>query len=542
MELQLVNLEKYKNTLYGNIKRQLSGWLELDETTTVTTEEVYRFLHSIKGTGGTLQLCGLMLITENLLDNLDEESDEVWKQEDLKNLLFDLIEHTYEYEHFAEMEIKEKPARDSKAPLIQIIDDDISMLILLKDILEEKGWMVITNADPIKATKQYFEMQPDCLILDIQLPTKDGYQVLQDIHLHNEKYFIPKIMISIQNDKQSRIKAYKMGADDFISKPIDIDEFVVKIERHIQRKKIFDQSVLIDELTQVYNRRFLEDSIPRYFQDFKRSGHLFSISIIDLDHFKKVNDSYGHAIGDVVLMEFAQFIKNNIRSSDLICRYGGEEFVIIFPRTTNVEAKNKLTELIKVFSAKRFTYENQQFSVSFSAGVYTVDDVSVTPKEAFEEADSSLYEAKRSGRARVESIQKTSFKKKRLNVSVIDDDIIIRTILTKTLQSMDFPLYDLNIAVYEDGCSFLNSSRAKENIAHFLILDGVMPTMDGIEVLKEVKHGKNADCFTVLMLTGRKSSEDIATALKMGADDYVTKPFNITDLQARMERLLKKIM
>ncbi|WP_407407446.1 diguanylate cyclase [Peribacillus sp.] len=535
-------MEKYKNTLYRNIKKQLSDWLELDKTKMVTTNEVYRFLHSIKGTAGTIELGGLMLISENLLGKLDEDSDGVWKQDDLENLLFALIEHTYEYEHFAEVEIKEKPAHDTQAPLIQIIDDDISMLILLKDILEEKGWMVITSSDPVKATKQYFEMQPDCLILDIQLPTKDGYQVLQDIHFHNEKYFIPKIMISIQNDKQSRIKAYKMGADDFISKPIDIEEFVVKIERHIQRKKIFDQSVLIDELTQVYNRRFFEDMLPRYFQDFKRNGNLFSISIIDLDHFKRVNDTYGHAMGDVVLLEFAQFIKNNIRSSDLICRYGGEEFVIIFPQTANEEARNKLTELIKIFSTKSFTYEQQHFSVSFSAGVYTVHDESITPKEAFEEADSSLYEAKRLGRARVGSIQKTSIKKKYLNVSVIDDDIIIRTILTKILQSMDFPLYDLHIAVYEDGDSFLNSNRANENIAHFLILDGVMPTMDGIDVLKKVKKGSNADCFTVLMLTGRKSSGDIATALKLGADDYVTKPFNITDLQARMERLIKKIM
>lgn len=535
-------MEKYKNTLYRNIKKQLSDWLELDKTKMVTTNEVHRFLHSIKGTAGTIELGGLMLISENLLGKLDEDSDGVWKQDDLENLLFALIEHTYEYEHFAEVEIKEKPAHDTQAPLIQIIDDDISMLILLKDILEEKGWMVITSSDPVKATKQYFEMQPDCLILDIQLPTKDGYQVLQDIHFHNEKYFIPKIMISIQNDKQSRIKAYKMGADDFISKPIDIEEFVVKIERHIQRKKIFDQSVLIDELTQVYNRRFFEDMLPRYFQDFKRNGNLFSISIIDLDHFKRVNDTYGHAMGDVVLLEFAQFIKNNIRSSDLICRYGGEEFVIIFPQTANEEARNKLTELIKIFSTKSFTYEQQHFSVSFSAGVYTVHDESITPKEAFEEADSSLYEAKRLGRARVESIQKTSIKKKYLNVSVIDDDIIIRTILTKILQSMDFPLYDLHIAVYEDGDSFLNSNRANENIAHFLILDGVMPTMDGIDVLKKVKKGSNADCFTVLMLTGRKSSGDIATALKLGADDYVTKPFNITDLQARMERLIKKIM
>ena len=145
----------------------------------------------------------------------------------------------------------------SSAPLIQIIDDDVSMLILLKDVLEEKGWMVMTHTNPEKAVKQYFEMKPDCLILDIQLPHKDGFQVLQEIQEHNEKYFIPTIMISVKNNKQIRIEAYQKGADDFFEKPIDIEEFVAKVDRHLQRKKIFDQSVLIDELTQVYNRKFL---------------------------------------------------------------------------------------------------------------------------------------------------------------------------------------------------------------------------------------------------------------------------------------------
>ncbi|MGE7759950.1 GGDEF domain-containing response regulator [Peribacillus sp. NPDC097895] len=540
--MNLANMEKYKNSLFENIKNKLSDWLELDEAETIPNQEIFRFLHSIKGTAGTLQLCGLMAIIEKLLEGIDEESARVWSRSDLRNFLFDLIEHSFEYEHFDEVEIKEKPVRDSQAPLIQIIDDDISMLILLKDLLEEKGWMVITNADPVKATKQYFEMQPDCLILDIQLPAKDGFQILQDIHLHNEKYFIPKIMISIQNDKHSRIKAFKMGADDFIGKPIDFEEFIVKMERHIQRKKIFDQSVLIDELTQVYNRRFLEDTLPRYFNDYKRSGQPFSISMIDIDHFKRVNDLYGHSVGDHILVEFAQFIKCNIRSSDLLCRYGGEEFVVIFPDTSNEEAKNKLTGLIKAFSAKQFIQNDQTFSITFSAGVFTVENESVTPREAFEEADNSLYEAKRSGRAKVESIQKNRFNKKSLNVSVIDDDIIIRTILTKALHSLQIPHFDLNIAVYEDGHSFLKSDRAKEDIGHFLILDGVMPIMDGIEVLQKVKQSRNADLFTVLMLTGRKSTDDIANALKLGADDYVTKPFSIKELQARIERLMKKLI
>ncbi len=386
-------------------------------------------------------------------------------------------------------------------------------------------------------------MKPDCLILDIQLPQKNGFQVLQEIQQHNEKYFIPTIMISIENNKQVRIKAYQEGADDFFKKPIDIEEFVVKVGRHLQRKKIFDQSVLIDELTQVYNRKFLVNSLPRFFQDFKRSGQTFSVCILDIDFFKKVNDTYGHLMGDRVLRDFAQYIKGNIRSLDMIYRYGGEEFVIVFPKTTNEEAKGRLNDLIKGFSQIVFTCKEMNFSVTFSAGVFTVKDEAVTVEEALKGADRSLYEAKRLGRARVECSQMTlnAYKKSMLNISIIDDDIIIRTLLAQIMESLPIDDLELNIKVFENGPSFLQSEHANEDVNHFLILDGVMPVMDGIEVLQKVKQGINAHRYKVLMLTGRKSKNEIERALKLGADDYVTKPFSVTELQGRIERILERM-
>ena len=143
-------------------------------------------------------------------------------------------------------------------------------------------------------------------------------------------------------------------------------------------KQIFDQSVLIDELTQVYNRKYLVESLPRFFQDFKRTGQAFTICIVDIDFFKKINDTYGHLMGDQVLRDFAQYLKQNIRSLDMIYRFGGEEFVIVFPKTTSEEAKGRLNELIKGFSKKIFNHNGISFSVSFSAGVFMVENDFVT--------------------------------------------------------------------------------------------------------------------------------------------------------------------
>ena len=538
-----MDLVKYRKLLFKNIKFILEKWFDSEEHKEISNHEVYRFLHSIKGTAGTLELNGLLQKSEQLLQMLDLDDEKLWDQMDLQNFLSDLIELTYECENFEELIEIEQVIHEGQAPLIQIIDDDVSMLMLLKDILEEQGWIVMTHTDPDKAVKHYFEMQPDCLILDICLSQKDGFQVLEDIRLHNEKYFTPVIMISINNDKQSRIKAYKLGADDFVSKPIDMEEFVVKLNRHLQRKKIFDQSVLIDELTKVYNRRFLEEDLPRYFQEFKRTGQTFTIGMLDLDYFKKVNDTYGHSMGDQVLVEFAQYIRSHIRGTDTIYRYGGEEFSIVFPKTTSEEAKCRLNQLIEDFSRKVFNFKDMHFSVTFSAGIYAVENEMVTMAEALRSADEALYEAKRIGRSRVESLNLTLLptKKKKLNISVIDDDVLVRTILSQILQSLKINHFDVNIEVFENGPAFFDSEQAKEDVNHFLILDGVMPIMDGIEVLQKVKQGKNAYQYTVLMLTGRKSEDEIARALNLGADDYVTKPFSVTELQARIERLLKRV-
>nr|WP_285885158.1 diguanylate cyclase [Mesobacillus subterraneus] len=426
--------------------------------------------------------------------------------------------------------------------MVQIIDDDVSMLILLKEALEEKGWMVITNTEPEKAVSQYYDLQPDCLVIDVDLPAKNGFQLLEDIQQHNHKQFIPKVITSIQNDRKTRINAYEMGADDFIEKPIDIEEFIVRINRQLQRKQIFDQSVLIDELTQVYNRRFLFDLLERYLKDFERSEIPFSVALLDLDYFKNVNDTYGHLTGDKVLEIFASFLKENLRSTDIVFRYGGEEFVVLFPRTNDEEAMAVVNRILDQFSKIAFQEHDQSFNISFSAGIYMVSKPEEGSLDILKMADQALYEAKENGRARVESANEAIQPVNNiLNVSVIDDDAIIRTLLVRVLKTIDTGKVVLDIESYENGEKFLGSGRLEQKGKHFLVLDGVMPVMDGIEVLTKVKNNVNWGQVHVLMLTGRKTEYDIARALKLGADDYVTKPFSITELQARIQRLIQRM-
>jgi two-component system, cell cycle response regulator len=538
-----MQFDKYKALLIEKIKLQISEWFESDGSHAISNEEIHRFLHSAKGTAGTIQLGGIYQIVSELLEKLESENQNVWERDELRNFLYPLITNCYEYEHFSEGDKKSLKSRNENLPLIQIIDDDVSMLVLLKDALEDNGWMVIASTEPDKAIEQYYELSPDCLIIDVFLPIKNGFQILDDIHKHNKQKFIPKIMISSDTTRETRLNAYRTGADDFIAKPIDIEELIIRVERQLQRKHIFDQSVLLDELTQVYNRRFFNEIFEKRMKELQKSNQYFSVALLDLDLFKNINDKYGHYTGDQVLIRFAQFLKEHIQSTDFVFRYGGEEFIVLLSESNAQESEKLLSSLLEQFSKIEFSCLAETFSVTFSGGVYFVNNSNVSLSQVLQSADKALYMAKEQGRARVLNSDciVPKLTDQTLNVSVVDDDAIVRTMLVKVLQNMKFNQYELNIQAYEDGHKFFESNRLEDQGEHFLILDGVMPVMDGLEILQKVKEGEYKYQITVLMLTARKSENDIARALKLGADDYVTKPFSILELQARIQRLIQRM-
>jgi len=536
-----MNFEKYKNLLLTKIKDQIFQWSEIEEYIDIPNAEVYRFLHSIKGTSGTLQLEDIYQISNALIEQMKSLHKEQWNSTELVQFLFELKKLSLGCVSINNKETKRQFESEHK-PLIQIIDDDISILILLKDYLEKQGWMVITNSNSVKAVSQFFELHPDCVLIDVNLPEKNGFEIIEDIQIHSNKLFVPIIMISVLNDRNTRMKAYKMGADDFIEKPIDLEELSVHIERHLQRKQIYDQSVLLDELTNLYNRRYLKVVFDRCIDELNRFHHPFSIAILDIDHFKRINDKYGHLTGDTVLSKFASYLKENTRSSDVVFRYGGEEFIILFPNTDDSQAQKIISRFLDKISSIHFDGDSEEFYVTFSAGINTILSDKTTMEEALAFADQALYKAKKMGRARVECFHPSfrNMDKKKLFISIIDDDSIIRSMLKRKLEEIKIEEYEINIECFQNGPEFFQSNNLEKNGKHFLILDGVMPMMDGLEVLKRVKQTEWKNEVSVIMLTGRNSKKDIARALELGADDYMTKPFNVADLKARISQLIHR--
>lgn len=530
-----MEIKKYEKMLLKRIKNQMSDWFDIQDAVLPTDGELYQFLHSIKGTAGTVGLIPLSDLSGRLMDGIEEGGSRQWSAQALRDYLSELSSMTYNYEAVID---EGKERSDRNVPLIQIISRDIGLLVQIKDAMEDNGWIAIAYTSYEKAVRAQLDIRPDCIVIDSQ---GGGMQALGHLGKLNRNQFMPTVLLGEGEDPKARMEAYRDGADDVIEKPFELNELKTRVGRLLERKKLFDHSTLLDELTGLYNRRFLDDAFKRNQSVLSRANKQFCLAILDLDNFKSINDDYGHLAGDRVLASFSSSLKEGIRASDISFRLGGEEFGIIFPDTGIKQAGIILGRLLEECKKTIFTENGKTFSVTFSAGIFLVNDEGISLETVLESADQAMYSAKRSGRARIaEAEHGHPLSKKALHISIIDDDAIICSMLSKIIGGLDAPYFQMDVAFFEDGRKFFDSGRLEEEGFHFLILDGVMPVMDGLEVLQKVRQEFAGRPVKVLMLTGRRNEYDIARALQLGADDYVTKPFSITELEARVKVLIQR--
>lgn len=545
-------MNKYKEALMANINRQLEAWF--DQTEPIPHAQVHLFLHSIKGTAGTIGLADLALVAQGLLEVVEASSASDWQAGELRAFLFELIRNSYEHATEPELLLEAeggeigKPGESGESvkdqPLVLILDDDVTLLMYLKEELEKIGWSVIATTHPNKAIDYFHDVSPDCLVLDIHIPQSSGLDVMQTLQEKIKKQYVPTTIISYDSDKATRLKAYRMGADDVMSKPLDMEEFVTRLERQLNHKRWLDRVLFVDELTGAYNRKYLQEAYERLSSEALRTGANFSLVLLDLDHFKQVNDRYGHLIGDQVLTGFSSYIRSSGRTTDLLIRYGGEEFVLLMPRTGTQEAKLALERMIAQFSEMKFDSPQGEFSISFSAGVVEVTDPQLHRQYWLQAADQALYAAKKLGRKRVEAAGSSNMQpsKKKIKIAVVDDDAIVRAMLTEYMKDCFGDQAEAEVRTYRNGELFMDDVWHGGDDPCIVLLDGMMPGMDGLEVLRRIRTLPNAGQYKVIMLTGRRGEQDIARALQLGADDYITKPFGIQSLEARIRKLVRQVI
>lgn len=536
-------MNKYQALFLNNLENQLKEWYK--RTDSVRYDELYHFLHSIKGTSGTIDLQELMDIAEGMLHQIELNPSQTWTADEVHRILEDLRQYVRlnPCEFALSHENRPSPERTGEAqPSILILDDDVSLLMILKEELQAAGWSVIATTSPHKAIEYFHDVSPDCLILDLHIPDTDGFEIIEILSEKLKKQYIPTTIISQDCTRTTKLKAYRLGIDDVICKPIDIEELLARLQRQINGKRRLDRLLFVDELTGAYNRKYMNEALGKLLSESCRTGVGFSLALLDLDHFKSINDTYGHLIGDQVLSHFTLFMKEQLRMGDLFIRYGGEEFVAVFPQTDIEEAKRLLSLWIEQFAEVKFHVPTGDFSCTFSAGVVYVDQFTTSIHRWLEKADQALYRAKSLGRRRVATEEDlvTGPTKRKLRVCVVDDDPLMRMMLTDLLsQSFDDRL-EFELSLYQDGLTFVDELPQNVTSPYLVLLDGLLPGMDGLEVLEHIQQLPHAEQFTVIMLTGRTAEQDIVKALQLGADDYVTKPFRLKELEARIRRFIRR--
>ena len=290
---------------------------------------------------------------------------------------------------------------------ILIADDDPCSLLYLRSALEDWGYEVVTAADGTTANELLQQIDaPKLAILDWMMPGMDGTEICRVLRNPPSDHYTYVIMLTARSEVEFIVEAMNAGADDFLSKPFNMEELQVRLRagtRIIDLQQELRQKATFDALTGIYNRGAIIDIFDREVARHQRDKNPLAIIFADIDHFKKINDRYGHLAGDAVLCEVTGRMASALRSYDSIGRYGGEEILLILPACA-VQAATEVAERVRnKISASAIETEFGAIASSISIGVTILaPDEEITRKSLLQRADEALYRAKKNGRDRVE--------------------------------------------------------------------------------------------------------------------------------------------
>ena len=289
---------------------------------------------------------------------------------------------------------------------VLIIDDSRAQALHAERLLNGAGIVTRTLIDPIQAMTELAEFQPDLIILDMYMPGCTGTELAKVIR-HNDRYVsVPIIYLSAEDDMDKQLDAMSENGDDFLTKPIQPRHLITTVRNRAARARHLKARMVRDSLTGLYNHthilQLLEDCTFRA----RRENRPLSFAMLDLDHFKHVNDGYGHPMGDRVIKSLALFLKQRLRKTDFIGRYGGEEFAIVMPDTDQESAHKVLNQIRQRFAEIHYPAQPVDLSCSFSAGVVQMHGDADSLLMA-SQADEALYRAKNNGRNQVHGFHQT---------------------------------------------------------------------------------------------------------------------------------------
>jgi diguanylate cyclase (GGDEF)-like protein len=297
---------------------------------------------------------------------------------------------------------------------VLVVEDSRTQAEWLAQVLSREGYEVVIASDGREAIRRVRSDPPDLVLLDMILPDMDGLEVLRVLKSRTDEQFIPVILLSVKSDLDSRVTGLRIGADDFLAKPFADAEILARAGAMLRIKSLQDQLrtakeqleklSATDGLTGLYNHRHFEERLNEEFRRAQRYSDPVSLVMLDLDHFKSVNDRYGHPFGDRVLRTTAELLRSSLRDPDICARYGGEEFAVILPKTHLQGALAVAERIVRAMRQKVYVVAEgeAELRVTASVGIAFFPSKDVTSSDLLVRfADEALYRAKREGRDKV---------------------------------------------------------------------------------------------------------------------------------------------
>ncbi|KTD46241.1 regulatory protein (GGDEF domain) [Legionella quateirensis] len=280
---------------------------------------------------------------------------------------------------------------------ILIIDDSESLAEYYSLILNQAGMNARAITNPLCLLKELESFKPNLLLMDVYMPECTGFELAAVLRQESRYTKIPIIFLSTEDDKDKKLFAISLGGDDFLTKPISPQHLISAVRSRSKRASILNYYMTTDSLSGLLNHSSILNQLDIQLAKARQEHLPLSFIMVDIDHFKKINDSFGHPVGDMVIKKLSSMFLSRIRSQDHVGRYGGEEFALILPGSTPYHSKTIADNLREQFSQCRFIIENEHFSVTFSAGISFFDGLK-SGSTIIEQADQALYQAKQLGR------------------------------------------------------------------------------------------------------------------------------------------------
>jgi diguanylate cyclase (GGDEF)-like protein len=293
--------------------------------------------------------------------------------------------------------------RDGARQKVLVVDDSPMSLQIARARLKKANLEVLCASDGKQGLLAARQQRPDVILLDVDMPGLSGFEVCKALKADEDVSMIPVIFLTGSTDTWHKVRGLDLGAVDYVTKPFDAFELCARVRAALRTKHLQDllaSHAQIDPLTELYNRRALNERMQQEWSRLMRYGGILSCILLDLDHFKRINDSYGHNVGDTVLYETACALRRCGRKGDLAARFGGEEFLLLAPNTPCDQAAMLAERVRRAIGELSIVASEKTLSVTASFGVAESRDLPC-PEALFKAADTAMYCAKEEGRNRV---------------------------------------------------------------------------------------------------------------------------------------------